>query len=345
MAEYDEKNQQATPRKRQKAKEQGQIPRSNEVVSMAAMAGAILTLFFGSKHFMTNISSIMTRLMGLKYGTDPLIVFRTACSEALIIVIPFFVASSVLAIFASLIQGGFSIKPFKAELNKINPFDGIMRIFSKNSLFEFMKSFFKFSIGVYFVYYVIKKVLNDLPLLMTKDINVLANESGHIIMKVILYGFLFLFVIALFSYFIERWRFEQSLKMSQEEIKEELKETEGDPLLKSRIKSIQREMARKRMMQEVPKATVVITNPTHIAVALKYDEKSMSAPQVIAKGIDFIAEKIKEIAKREGIPIVEDKPLAQTLSKIKINEYIPEELYKAVAKILAHIYKLGAKGS
>ena len=340
MAEYDEKTQQATPRKRQKAKEQGQIPRSNEVVSMAAMAGAILTFFFGGKYFMANISGIMTRLMGLKYGTDPLIIFRTASSEALIIVIPFFAASSFLAICASLIQGGFSIKLFKVELNKVNPFEGIKRIFSKNGFSEFIKSFFKFSMGIYFVYYVIKKVLNDLPLLMTKDINVLANESGHIIMKVILYGFLFLFVIALFSYFIERWRFEQSLKMSQEEIKEELKETEGDPLLKSRIKSIQKEMAKKRMMQEVPKATVVITNPKHIAVALKYDEKNMSAPQVIAKGTNFIAKKIKEIAKREGIPIVEDKPLARALNKVEINNYIPEKLYKAVAKILAHIYKL-----
>lgn len=345
MSEYGEKTQQATPKKRQKAKEQGQIPRSSEVVSMASMGGAILAFFFGGKYFMANISGIMTRLMGLKYGTDPLIVFRTASSEALIIIIPFFAASSVLAICASLIQGGFSIKPFKAEFNKINPFEGIKRIFSKNGLSEFLKSLFKFSVGIYFVYYVIKKVLNDLPLLMTKDINVLANESGHLIMKIILYGFLFLFVIALLSYFIERWRFEQSLKMSQEEIKEELKETEGDPLLKSRIKSIQKEMARKRMMQEVPKATVVITNPTHIAVALKYDEQNMSAPQVIAKGMDFIAEKIKEIAKREGIPIVEDKPLAKALNKIEINDYIPEKLYKAVAKILAHIYRLEAKVS
>ena len=343
MAEYGEKTHQPTPRKRQKAKEQHQIPRSNEVVSMGVMAGAILSFFFGSKHFMTNMNGIMSRLMGLKYGTDPLIVFRAACLDAVIIVIPFFAASSVLAICASLIQGGFSIKPFKAEINKINPLEGIKRIFSKNGLFEFIKSFLKFSIGVYLVYYVIKKIVNDLPLLMTKNINVLTSESGHIIMKVILYGFLFLFVVALFSYLIERLRFEQSLKMSQEEIKEELKETEGDPLLKSRIKSIQKEMAKKRMMQEVPKATVVITNPTHIAVALKYDGKNMSAPQVVAKGTNFIAEKIKEIAKREGIPIVEDKPLAQALNKVEINDYIPEKLYKAVAKILAHIYKLGAK--
>jgi flagellar biosynthetic protein FlhB len=260
----------------------------------------------------------------------------------LIIVIPFFAASSALAICASLIQGGFSIKPFQMEFNKINPLEGIKRIFSKNGLFEFMKSLLKFLLGVYFIYYVIKQVLNDLPLLMTKDINTLANESGHIIMKALIYGLLFLFIISLFSYLIERWRFEQSLKMTPDEVKEELKETEGDPLVKSRIKSIQREMARKRMMQEVPKATVVITNPVHIAVALKYDEKKMSAPKVIAKGKGFIAEKIKDIAKRRGIPIVEDKPLAKALNKIEINDYIPEELYRAIAKILAYIYKLRA---
>jgi flagellar biosynthetic protein FlhB len=342
MAEYDEKTQQATPKKRQKAKEQGQVPRSNELVSVAAMAGVILIFSFGSKHLMTNITVITSSLMELKYGIDPLVAFRTACLKAMIIVIPFFAASSALAIGASLIHGGFFIKPFTMEFNRIDPLEGINRIFSKNGLFEFMKSFLKLLIGVYLVYYVIKQVINDLPLLMTQDINTLANESGHIIKKAVLYGFLFLFVTALFSYFIERWRFEQSLKMSREEIKEELKETEGDPLLKSRIKNIQREMARKRMMQEVPKATVVITNPVHIAVALQYDEKKMSAPQVIAKGKGFIAEKIKDLAKRHGIPIVEDKPLARALNKIEINDYIPEELYKAVAKILVYIFKLRA---
>jgi flagellar biosynthetic protein FlhB len=156
----------------------------------------------------------------------------------------------------------------------------------------------------------------------------------------VIYCFGTFLVLAVADYFYERWRFEQSIRMSREELKEEFKETEGDPLIKSRVKSLQKEMARRRMMQEIPKATVVITNPTHIAVALKYKNNEMSAPKVIAKGAGFVAEKIREVAGRHRIPIVEDKPIARALYKVKIGQSIPEELYKAVARILAYIYKL-----
>jgi flagellar biosynthetic protein FlhB len=134
--------------------------------------------------------------------------------------------------------------------------------------------------------------------------------------------------------------FERSIRMTKEEIRQEFKESEGDPLIKSRVRSLQKEMARRRMMQELPKATVVITNPTHLAVALRYTRDEMSAPKVIAKGAGFIAERIKEVAREHGIPLVEDKPLARALSKLKVGSFIPEELYRAVARILAYIYTL-----
>jgi flagellar biosynthetic protein FlhB len=146
--------------------------------------------------------------------------------------------------------------------------------------------------------------------------------------------------MGLVDYILQRWQFERSIKMSTEEIKEEAKESEGNPMIKSRIKGIQREMARRRMMQDIPKATVVITNPTHLAVALQYDGKTMAAPKVIAKGADVIAGRIREVARQHSIPIVEDKPLARLLFKLELDTVIPEELYRAVARILAYIQKM-----
>jgi flagellar biosynthetic protein FlhB len=149
-----------------------------------------------------------------------------------------------------------------------------------------------------------------------------------------------LIVLAIADYFFQKYRFTEQLKMTKQEVKEEFKETEGDPITKGRIRRIQREMARKRMMADVPTAEVVITNPTHYSVALSYKMESMDAPKVIAKGVGFLALKIRELAQEHGIPLVENKPLAQTLYKsVEIGEYIPSNLYKAVAEILAYIYK------
>ncbi len=343
MAEYEEKTEQATPRKRQKAKEKGQVARSRDLSSMVAMGGVILVLYFGGKHVAKDSFEIMGTFLSFQYGKDSLTVLRTALIETFFILLPFFGASFFLAVGVNVLQGGFVLKPFEITFNKINPLEGIKRIFSKSGLVEFLKSLLKFLIGGYLLYFVIKKDLFAFPFLMRMGLHELVIASAHFIMKAILYGFICFFAVSAIGYLLERWRFEQSIKMSREELKEEYKESEGHPLLKSRIKNIQKEMARKRMMQEVPKATVVITNPVHLAVALRYEDKKMSAPQVVAKGSGFVAEKIKETARKHGIPLVEDKPLARMLSKLELNAYIPQELYKAVAKILAYIYKL--KGS
>ena len=152
-------------------------------------------------------------------------------------------------------------------------------------------------------------------------------------------------ILAIIDYAYQKWEHERSLKMSIKEIKEENKQTEGDPLIKGRIKRLQREMARKRMMAAVPKADVVITNPTHLAVAIRYEPETMNAPCVIAKGADFLAEKIKEIARNSGVPVVENRLVAQVLYKMTpVEQAVPENLYKAIAEILAHIYSLKQKG-
>ncbi len=338
--EFDERTEQATPRKRQKAKEKGQIARSRELISIAGMAGVILMFYFGGSHLMDRLSGLTEKLLGLKYGIDPLFVMMIASREALWILSPFFAMAVVFSFFAGAAQGGFLVRALNIEIERVNPISGMQRLFSRQGLFEFFKSMFKFMVFALMLYLMIKMVLPSLPSTILMDINQLRDFATKILFKVLLYSFGVFFVLAVLDYIFEKWKFERSIKMTKQELKQEMKETEGDPMVRARIKSIQREMARKRMMQEVPKATVVITNPTHIAVALKYKNGEDMAPVVVAKGTEFLAEKIKEIARRHNVPIVEDKPLARQLYKINIGAYIPVDLYKAVAKILAYIYKL-----
>ena len=340
MPEYEERTEQATPRKRQKAREKGQTARSREIISLAAMAGIILILYFGGNAFIKNISVLTGRLLGLQYGKDPVAVLKLTAMETLKMIMPFLGLSVTLALTSGVAQGGFLVRPLNLEIERLNPLNGFKRIFSKNGLIELLKSLLKFFLGGALFFYLIKKILATLPFTAAMDIVQIQEVAGRLIGKSVLYAFTLFLILAALDYFYERWSFERTLRMTKEEIKEEYRETEGDPLIKTRIRSLQKEMARRRMMQEVPKATVVITNPTHIAVALRYKKDETSAPKIIAKGAGFVAEKIKEISRKYGIPIVEDKSLARALFKLKLNSLIPEELYRAVAKILAYIYQL-----
>lgn len=340
MPEYEERTEKATPRRRQKAKEKGQVARSRELISMAGMAGTLLMFYFAGNAFIKNMSAVTGKLLGLQYGKDPFTVMRFASSEMLWILMPFLGITVTFAIIAGVLQGGGILKPLNFEIERLNPLNGFKRLFSRYGLVDFLKSLLKFVVGGFIFYYIIKNLISILPFTADMDIRGLQYISGRLIFKTVVIALAIFFILAIMDYLYERWRFERSIRMTREETKEEYKESEGDPLIKSRIRSLQKEMARKRMMQEVPKATVVITNPTHIAVALRYKRDEMSAPKIIAKGAGFVAEKIKEVARNYRIPVVEDKPLAMALYKLKIDSYIPEELYRAVARILAYIYKL-----
>jgi len=340
MAEFQEKTEKATPRRKQKAREKGQIARSRELISMASTAGMVLMFYFSGNTFMSRIEEMMRKLLGFQYGRNPEIAMKYALSEMMWILMPFLAIAFTFALFAGALQGGLVLKPLSMELERLNPLGGIKRLFSTTGLVELLKSLFKFIVGGFVIYLVLKNLMNFLPFASSLEVQEITSVTGRILLKAILIIFLIFFIFAVLDYFYQRWSFERSLKMTREEVKQEFKETEGDPIVKSRIKSIQRELARKRMMQEVPKATVVITNPTHLAVALKYVKDDMAAPLVIAKGAGYIAEKIKEIARNHRIPIIEDKPLARALYKLEIDTFIPPELYRAVAKIIAYIYKL-----
>lgn len=340
MAEFQEKTEKATPRRKQKAREKGQIARSRELISMASTAGMVLMFYFSGNTFMSRIEEMMRKLLGFQYGRNPEIAMKYALSEMMWILMPFLAIAFTFALFAGALQGGLVLKPLSMELERLNPLGGIKRLFSTTGLVELLKSLFKFIVGGFVMYLVLKNLMNFLPFASSLEVQEITSVTGRILLKAILIIFLIFFIFAVLDYFYQRWSFERSLKMTREEVKQEFKENEGDPIVKSRIKSIQRELARKRMMQEVPKATVVITNPTHLAVALKYVKDDMAAPLVIAKGAGYIAEKIKEIARNHRIPIIEDKPLARALYKLEIDTFIPPELYRAVAKIIAYIYKL-----
>ncbi len=340
MAESEERTEQATPRKQQKAKEKGQVARSRELLSMSATGGIILMFYLSGSSFIVNLAELTRKLLNFQYGKNPALAMRFAASEMLWILFPLLGIAFISALVTGVLQGGFIVKPPSLEIGKLNPINGFKRIFSINGIIEFLKSLLKFVAGGFIFYLILKSIIPVIPLTQIMDIREELLVGGKLLFKAVIIIYITFFVFAVLDYIYERWSFERSQRMTKQEIKEEYKETEGDPLIKSRIKSIQRELARRRMMQEVPKATVVITNPTHIAVALKYGKEDISAPMVIAKGAGFIAEKIKEIARKNRIPIVEDKPLARSLYKLNLNSFIPIELYRAVAKILAYIYQV-----
>jgi flagellar biosynthetic protein FlhB len=340
MPEFDERTEKATPRRRQKAREKGQVARSREIISISAMAGIIFIFYFAGEVFIRNLSEMMGSLLRLQYGRDPVTVLRLTFFEMPRLFGPFLGIVFVFAIMGGVIQGSFVTKPLELDIERLNPLNGLKGIFSLNGLMNFIKSLCKFVFGGIVFYFIFKKTLFFIPSLSAMDIRQIQVVSAKIVAKSVLYAFGLFLIFAILDFINEKWRYERSIRMTKAEIKEEHRETEGDPLIKAKVRSLQREMARLRMMQEVPKATVVITNPTHIAVALRYKSKEMEAPKVIAKGAGYIAEKIKMIAREHGIPIVEDKPLARALYKLKIDSFIPEELYRAVAKILAYIYKL-----
>jgi flagellar biosynthetic protein FlhB len=212
---------------------------------------------------------------------------------------------------------------------------------SLKSMVELVKSMFKIVIVGGVAYVIVEKEMHYFPSLMQQSVVDILLFIASVTFKIFFFVCLVLIFLAALDYVYQRWQHEKSLKMTKQEVKDERKQTEGDPKIKARIRSIQLEMAQRRMMEAIPEADVVITNPTHLALAIKFDAKEMIAPTVLAKGSGFIAERIKEVAREHNVPIVEDKPLAQAMFKlVEIGDFIPIELYRAVAEVLAYVYRL-----
>jgi flagellar biosynthetic protein FlhB len=333
-------------RRREEAREKGQVARSQELVSVILLVACLIYFYFGGSGLLGKIMELMTfgfrSASRAELTSESLVyLFVDYIFKGFIILFPIMLTVVIAAILGNVLQIGvlFSAESVTPKISKIDPIKGFQRLFSMRSFVELIKSIFKICIIGTVAYFVVKDETDNVLVLMEQSAWGTMNYLGRISFKILLSTTIVLIALAILDYVYQRWEYEKSLRMTKQEIKDEYKNTEGDPLIKARIRRIQREAAQKRMMSEVPKADVVITNPTHLAIAIKYDHENMQAPMVVAKGANIIAEKIKQIAGENDVLIVEDKPLAQVLYKmVDINDLIPEDLYKAVAEVLAFVY-------
>jgi len=350
MAENDqEKTEQPSSRRREQARQDGNFATSKEISSFFSILGAVMVLYFSGVWIFMGIADFMRKSF-YTFGGELTVegalgLFSDVSYKLLILILPA-MAIPVFGALSYVVQNGlnFTTKPITPDLNKINPLAGVKRLFSINSIAELVKSIMKLTIITYVVYGTVKAEWMTLPFVMDMELVSALAYMGTISFRIMVKTVWVLALIAGIDYLYQRWSFEKGLRMSKDEIKEETKETEGDPHVRARIKSIQREMARKRMMQDVPTADVVVTNPTHLSVAIRYDRSKSDAPVVVAKGAGHLAMKIRELAAEHKVPLVENKPLARHLFKhTEVGMQIPVDVYKAVAEVLAYVYRLKGK--
>ncbi len=346
----EDKTEPASPKKREDLKKKGQTYNSRDLTMGITLLAGVMSFKLLSGYIFNNINEALkfyfNKLQSTtQYFTIPGIsnILKFAATKILITTMPLAIIVSVTGIIISIFQTGFifTTNSLKFDLSKINPAEGFKRIFSKRSLIELVKSLLKVVLIGYVIYSYLSKNYSSFYMVLDMETS---QILGFILKSLIDIGMkagMVLVIIGAADYMYQRWDFEQSIRMSKEEVKEEFKETEGNPQTKSRIREIQRKISTRRMMEDIKRAEVVITNPTHIAVALMYDDNKNSAPIVIGKGMNDLAQKIKRVAKENDIPIVENVELAHLLyEKTDIGEEIPPGLYKAVAEILAYIYSL-----
>lgn len=345
-----DKTEKATPKKKSDARKKGQVFQSREMSAALILIIMIVTI----KALGSNLYSQITLYMKNAFseyvkvtGQFDLNVVMKLYIEALIVlaktVLPLLLVAALAAVIVGYAQVGylFTFETLKVKGNRINPLSGFKRIFSVRSLVELLKSIIKIVIVVWVAYSYLKSKTNEVIALMDADLFGILSFIGDATFNVGIKISIAMVILGFADFIYQKYDYEKNLRMTKQEVKDEYKQTEGNPEIKGKIKQKQRQMSMKRMMQDVPKADVVITNPTHFAVAIKYDLEKASAPFVVAKGQDYIALRIKQIATENKVQLVENKPLARTLySTVDIGETIPPELYQAVAEILAFVYKL-----
>lgn len=348
MAKDPSKTEKPTAKKLSKSREEGQVAKSQEVASSFILISALGYFFFVGGQFFDKPADLMRYIFqyALQLDINPATVynlFLLTIRQMFYLLLPFLLLMMVVGLAANLMQVGFKITPkaMQPKLSKFNPISGFKSKFlSLKPLVELVKSCLKIGALGYIAYSVYRQNFPGFFTLMNQPIGLILNFIAKVSFQILWRCGLLMLLLAIVDYMYQRWDFMEGQKMSKQDIKDEMKQQEGDPEVKARIRSMQMSAARQRMMQEVPKADVVITNPTHIAVALRYDQESSEAPEVIAKGAGLVAEKIKKIAREHGIPVVENKALARILFKIvEINQMIPENLYQAVAEVLAYIFR------
>ena len=352
--EGGEKTEPATQKKLDDARKEGKVAKSKELTS----AFMLIALFLILKIFISYIggnlvdvfSIVYNRISGyvnpgeLGFTSQAVSAFTMQMLiQILLSVWPFFLIGVAIAILVSIVQVGWKVstKPMEPKLSKFNPINGFKRIFSKESLFNLVMAIIKIVLIALIAYFSVKDKANDLFVLYEISLKQAISLVGEIILDTGLkISFVYL-IVGLADFIYQKRKFSEDMKMTKQEVKDEYKNTEGDPQIKGRQRRKMQEASQRRMMQDVPKADVVITNPTHFAVALKYDAETAKAPVLLAKGEDYIALKIKEVAKENHVEIVENKPLARMIyHNVDIGAEIPPELYQAVAEVLATVYRM-----
>jgi flagellar biosynthesis protein FliR/FlhB len=347
----EDKTEEATPKKKSDARKKGQVARSKEVnLAFTLLASTLVLLTLGSyagtslkdtlRMFLTDYLIKDINYNDVKSLTL-IVLWRIA-----VVILPIILPIMILGMVGNFVQVGFMFtqEPIKPQLSKLNPLSGLKRMLSFRTFVETIKDLIIVGVLGYTSYNFISDNYESILQISNLRIGAVPAAFGKLVISIFSKVTIIMIAIALVDYLYQRFQYSKELKMTKQEIKEEYKQQEGDPQIKSKIKQKQREMASRRMMQAVPDATVVVTNPTHIACALKYEDGKDSAPVLLAKGADNIAIKIKEVAKENNVPIIENKPLARMIyAQVEIDSEVPSEMYQAVAEILALVYKMKKK--
>jgi flagellar biosynthetic protein FlhB len=349
VVNLSEKKHPATPKRKKEARDKGQVLKSQDLSSAFLLMGFVILLKYWLPEMFVRLERVFFYIWSLSSELTPRSLNSVMINiswMSLIIMAPIFAVGTVIALAGNYLQIGslFTLEPLKPQLSRISIIAGAKRMFGIKAWFEMAKSLFKISVITYFLYAAIRDNIKFFPGLQSLEVFQAAILMGTITIDLVWKIALAFLIISLTDYAYQWWDYQNSLKMTQEELKQEFKQTEGDPELKGEIKKRQRAISMRRMMEDLKKADVVITNPTHYAIALRYDLAEHSAPYVVAKGQDVLAQRIKELAKEYEIVIMENKPLARTLyDQAEIGQVVPPELYKAVAEVLAFVYRLKKK--
>jgi len=343
-----DRTEKATDKRRQDARKKGQVAQSKEVNSFFVLVAGMSLLLLSSGH----ISGVLTR--NASYLFSQAHMFRPGnlfglsdiasgnMMQILDCLAPMVVGILIVGVVANLLQIGFKIstEAMSFQFSKLNPLTGMKKFFGKKAFFEISKNLVKIAILALLAFSTVKGQVHKIISTPLMALDQITDLGKHIFLLLIFKLLVFVAILAIIDWIFQKWQYEESLKMTRAEVKQERKDLDGDPQIKARIKHIQLEMARKRMLAEIPTADMVVTNPDHFAVALRY-QPGEPAPRVVAKGMDSLAQTIKKIARKSRVPVIENKPVARALYRqTQLGDLIPESLYQAVAEILAYVYRL-----
>lgn len=346
-----ERTEQPTPKRLREAREKGQIARSRELNTMGVLMAGAGTLLMMGDTMVKDMAAVMSKGLNIEraHVFDPnalLDLLAGRAADALWMLVPMFVLLTVVALLVPMALGGwsFSTKALAFKWERVDPVKGLKRVFALRGLVELLKALAKFAIVGFVMVLFLWLKSDELLALASASISTALGHTAGLLAWAFLAISSALILIALVDVPFQVWDHTRQLRMTRQEVRDELKETDGNPELKAKVRSLQREMAERRMMQEVPKADVVVTNPTHYAVALRYDQRAAGAPRVVALGADLLAARIREVATQNNVTIVSAPPLARALYfSTKLNEEIPAGLYLAVAQVLAYVFQLQAR--